>query len=549
MNVDAPDINMMHAQECMQANELDTALLWLEKARSEFAEQPDDVGELRVLLLLAQIYHRREDLGTAQLFTEEATDLLYSPQSDLTPAQRGEGFLGLARLAPDIGQLRQALRYADAALRLVEDAGQVESQMEILLLAASIAQQMGHIQTALARLEVARQRLEASSAGQGGSLWTWLFNTEAHNAWYRGHLLQALVRAEEAIHAADAARLDKYRVYNRLLRANLLRELERYPAAHTAYDETERVLSETDFPLFRVWLWAHRAWLAIRETRYTDAKRLLYRALETADQGQAASFNVFLAVAYSLTDRYTEAEDLFRGSLHFYQTSGDELSVFALRVHLAYICLQQGRTAKAEEHITLALDWAAYWNVDYFPHWWHPQIVATVCVHGLVAGIHPSMAERILVKRVGPAAAAVLHPLVGADDPVVARRTADVLTLLEPRLLGALAEAADTPVRQILESLLASGRLRPETLPNLIERLSAGRARDRINPVLLATFGLYVHDTPRREIAALLGRSESTIRNYITLIYEQFGLADAGGSRRARRKRLRQRALEKGFVG
>ena len=59
------------------------------------------------------------------------------------------------------------------------------------------------------------------------------------------------------------------------------------------------------------------------------------------------------------------------------------------------------------------------------------------------------------------------------------------------------------------------------------------------NPTLLAVFGLYVNGIDREEIAEQLGCSLPTVRNYITAIYEYFGLkANDFATRRARWKAL-----------
>jgi tetratricopeptide (TPR) repeat protein len=337
-------------------------------------------------------------------------------------------------------------------------------------------------------------------------------------------------------------------VYQRLVLANVLRAQGRYEEAEAMYAETEAVVEATHFGLFQVWVVANRGWLYLLQGNYTAARSAFFQALGTTDKGQAASFNASLAVLYLLSGRLAEAEDLLRRSLHFYQTSGDELSIFALRVHLAYLYLQRGQTERAEEEIALGLGWAAQWNVDYFPHWWHPKIVATVCVHALATDLHPSLAERILVTRLGEAAIPLLHTLETASSPAVRRRVEDVLALLDVQPLAHITETNDEAVRQVLDELLSSGKLRQQKLPQLARLLSTTRQSDKANPVLLATFGLYVHGSTRREIAQRLHLSETSIRNYIGEIYERFGLEDANGSRRARYLYLRRLAVEAGYV-
>ena len=271
-------------------------------------------------------------------------------------------------------------------------------------------------------------------------------------------------------------------------------------------------------------------------------------ALETADKGQAVSFNVFLAGVYALMARYPEAESLLMDSLHFYLTSGDELSVFAIRIHLAYIHLKTNRTVVAEENLNLALAWASEWNVDYFPHWWHPLIVAEVCVHALVAEIHVDMAERMLVMRVQEQALLFLRGLLTHSAPKVRQRAVDALSMINGAPLAQIIQTDDERVWRAITDLITDGTLQEVHLGRLAHLLTPARQQATINGVLLATFGFYVQGMTRREIAQYLGRSESTIRNHITLIYECFGLED-NGSRHARRQHLIDLARSEGLIG
>ncbi|MBI3958736.1 MAG: hypothetical protein HY328_08000 [Chloroflexi bacterium] len=528
----------------MQTGDLDTALLLLEQARSDCVEQADAAGELQVILLLAQVHHRREDLGSARLYTEEAAVLLAESPA-LDTASRADAYLGLARLAPDTGQLAQGFVYAQEALRHYQKIGSRRGEYDAHILSKLIAQQRGHHQIAMAHLQAATQLARLLDLGAAEQ--TFLLNTRAHTCWYRGQLTSALQTARQAVVLADSAGPVKFRVYNRLLCANILRARQEYADAEAMYRETSHVLEETGFSLFQVWIEVNWAWLDVLQARYDQARRRLYMALETADKGQAMSFNVFLAGVFALTDRFREAEDLLADSLHFYLSSGDELSVCATRLHLAYVHLKTDRIATAEEQLTLALAWASEWNVEYFPHWWHPQIVAAVCCHALASSIYPGHAERILVKHTGAAAIPQLRALLGHAQSAARQRAADALRLLNQPLTEHLKIPGDETVRRILTQMITDGQLQPTHLERLARLLTTAHSTEAANPVLLATFGLYTHGASRGEIAQQLGRSESTIRNYITYIYECFGLAHTG-SRLRRRARLVEIAQGEGYI-
>lgn len=534
----------LRVQEFMQSGNLDDAILLLEQARNHFAETADLSSELRAILLLAKIHHRREDLGTAQLFTEEVATLL-AESVCLEPLDRAHAYLGLARLAPDIGELGVGFQHAQQALRLFQKAGDRQGQYEAHILCKLIAGQRGHQPIAMAHMEAATQLLR--SLAEGGGEQTFLLNTRSHTYWYRGLFNEALQTAREAIDRADSMGPHKFRVYNRLLCANILRAIGAYGEAELLYGEAIQVLEETGLRAFRMWVDANWAWLDLLQQRHDQARRRLYAALETANLGQAMSFNVSLAGVFAQTGRYFEAGNLLNDSLHFYLTSGDELSVCAIRFHLAYVYLKTDHPGLAEDQLTLALAWMNQWNNDYFPHWWHPALVAEVCVYTLAAEIYPVMAERILVKRVGDAAIPHLRRLLSYPNVVVRQRAAEALSLLDGLPFEQITETEDDRVRQVLIGLLTSGTLRLAHLGRLIQKLQMSRQQKKINGVLLATFGLYVEGIGRQEIAHRLGRQEKTIRNYITLIYECFGL-EAEGGRDERRRRLIEIAHAEGVV-
>lgn len=529
----------------LAAGDLSGALSHTEAARRAYNHVGSVVGELDACLLLGRIHHLREDLGSAVIYTEEVATLLRRYPGLPSEAQ-AKAYLGLARLAPDVGQLIQGLEFGQQALRHFGLSHNIDGQLDVMLLISALARQMGRFQMAAAYLGMARSHIQLS----GQRAWTvaWHFNGEIHHHWYQGNFEIAANLGRRAVAHADEENLGKYQIYQRLALANVLRGLGKYAEAEACYQEADAVLLDVDFLLFRPWIEVNWAWLNVLTKDYATARQRIFRALATSDRGQAASFNTFLAALYSLTSRYADAEQLLRQSLQFYQTSGDELSIFALRCHLAYLHLQRDQIKLAEEEMTLAFDWAAEWNVDYYPHWWHPQIMSAVCAHAFVANLHAGLAERILVNRLGKEAISALQRLLRHPEPITRRRAADALSLLNMEFLNEILAAADGPVHGVLVELFANGRLQVQRLPDLAELLSTTRGEGIANPVLLATFGLYLDGLDRRSIAERLSRSEKTIRNYITLIYERFGLSVFGGPRRRRFQELHRLAVKVGFV-
>jgi len=88
-----------------------------------------------------------------------------------------------------------------------------------------------------------------------------------------------------------------------------------------------------------------------------------------------------------------------------------------------------------------------------------------------------------------------------------------------------------------------------DALPALQRRFTTAQQRNKPNPVLLAVFGLYVQGATVKEIATQLQRAPSSVRNYITTLYQIFELPlnNASGLQ-ARRKQLRMLAQQQGFI-
>lgn len=543
-----PRLLLLAGRAHLALGNLNDSALNLESARAEFARLEEVIYEIQCYLLLAQLYHRYEDLSTARLYLDRAAQRMHD-NTALDQKTQADIYLSLARLAPDTGQLRQAERLAQRALTLFERLNDPRGQFDALRLLALVAQQKGEFPVASARLEVAKQRIKAGKLGARSRVA--VLNTEAHVQWYRGNLDRALNLAEKATAMADRSQLGKFRAYHRLVRANILRAMERYTEAHIAYQEAYECVQEEGFYLFLQWVDVNAAWLDVLEDNFGLAKGKIYRALDTADQGQAISFNTFLGAIHALTSRYQEAERILTTSLNYYLESDDRLAQFALHFLLAYVYLGLGQEAQAEEHLTQAMSWACYNNIDYFPHWWHPTMVARVCAHALTVNLYPELVERIFIKRLKSAGAKELHGLLEHASPRVRTLAVDILESIDDNaVLDILASRKIEPrIRAVLKEMIRNGPLDARTLPRLVKKLAPKNQQRKSSLVTVATFGLYVQGYSRRAIASRLDRAETTIRNQITTIYERFGLHHRDiRSRQDRRQRLRELALKEGFI-
>jgi DNA-binding NarL/FixJ family response regulator len=112
-----------------------------------------------------------------------------------------------------------------------------------------------------------------------------------------------------------------------------------------------------------------------------------------------------------------------------------------------------------------------------------------------------------------------------------------------------VAHLPDERAKRVLLTLLESEQLRPAAYPRLEQELMTAAHHRKPNPTLLAVFGLYVNGVEREEIAEQLSCSLPTVRNYITAIYEHFGLkANDFATRRARWKALVALAQASHFI-
>jgi DNA-binding NarL/FixJ family response regulator len=174
--------------------------------------------------------------------------------------------------------------------------------------------------------------------------------------------------------------------------------------------------------------------------------------------------------------------------------------------------------------------------------------LAEVCTHALLSNLYPALVEKILVQQLGKASLPFLKLLDTTDD-IELRRQA---LRLQQMISGGANPAAHLPAslsKRVIEELLAQGHLRAEAYRELETELMTAANRLTPNPTIIAVFGLYVQGWTRADIAAELQCSTENVRNYITIIYNHFGLpAYRFHKREARRQKLIDVAQTRGFI-
>jgi tetratricopeptide (TPR) repeat protein/DNA-binding CsgD family transcriptional regulator len=537
-------VNLLYlkGQLFMQVGRYSEASYTLNRAKILAVQQQLLTQAINCCLKLATLYQQREDFQTARYHIQDAENIAHNIADQ---EARARLWLSLAELCPDIGQLEKSIQYARDAFHIFSMAGDCEGQFKALYLLAIVNRQLGQYDEASSRLEMARQ---CQQAGELSTAYhARVVSAEAHLLWHQGRISEAISKAQIFRRMADINNFPKQRVYAHILLGNLYRASGKYEEADQWYDETKTLISQYNLPLYAPWVEIQKGWLKILTADLPQARRYIHRALQTANKGLQMSFNVNLACLELLNGHFKTAENLFQSSRQFYANSGDKLSYHVIGLYLAYIHCHQGQEAEAIDHLQMALDWFTEHNILYFPHWWHPPIMAKVCGIALAAKICTPLVERILLTHLHQHE--TLLELRQHPDTAVRQRTLNLHLSLNNNGTDILAEVADATVKNILQDLLQNGPLRPDKFSQLQQKLATAKHRHKFNPTCVAVFGLYLKGCTRQQIASRLNCSETTVRNYITIIYQVFHLqSGTGKGTLARKEELRQLAEAAGFV-
>lgn len=204
---------------------------------------------------------------------------------------------------------------------------------------------------------------------------------------------------------------------------------------------------------------------------------------------------------------------------------------------------------KLSQELVQAIGWLAQRHTDYAPFWWHPALLSELCAQALALDLYPEVVERIFLNHLRAAGKDALRTLLYTTTPAIAQRAYRLLHALGDAVTDLVAHLPAGTAKTMLAALLQSGKLIPATYPRLEQELMTAAHRPKPNPTLMAVFGLYVNGASRGEIAEQLECSLPNVRNYITAIYDHFGIKTTGfATQRARWKALVAMAKEQGFM-
>lgn len=524
------------------------AIKQLERARFSYTIAPAKVEQaVRCSLELARLYCSREGFQTAYYHLRQHVQPWIDEGVLTDPTLRARFYLRMAELTPDIGRFGETVAYARQALQIYQETQDLTGQYLTLVRIASALIHLADYSEAAATIALAKECL---AVGEFEPLArARVLNLESHYHWHRGQLPEAVAVAQEYLALVDLEPTSNFRVYARILLANLHRDLGHFATAEKWYAATRQVTTELDYHLYQPWIDAQVAWLHLLQGQIDPARCHIHTSLQTADLGQTMSFQVTLAVIHLCEGQPTVAERLLVESLTFYEQSGDALAGCTLRFYLALTTLRQGQTERAYQYLAQALGWLAEHHIDYLPYWWHPPLLSEICAHALLVDLYLDVVERIFLNHLRTAGKAALKALLHGPDQVAAHKAYHLLHSLGDGIDDLVAHLPAGVAKEVLVQLLESGKLCPAAYPRLEKELMTATHRPKPNPTLMAVFGLYVHGVAREEIAERLGCSLPGVRNYITAIYEHFGVGAEGfATRRARRAKLVATARTNGFV-
>ena len=531
-----------------RTGQIQDAINRLERARFSYTATDRQIEQAaRCSLELACLYCSRENFQTAYHHLREHVQPWLEQGLIADPALCARFYLRMAEITPDIGQFCQTVDHARKALTIYQGINDLNGQYLALVRLASALIHLGANGEAAHTITLAKECLAAGTFGPLSH--ARVLNLDCHYHWHRGEISAALELAKQYLTLVEQEPTSNFRVYARILLANLYRDSGHFAVAQQWYAATRQVASELLYHRYQPWIDAQEAWLDLLQNRLDQARLHIHASLQTADLGQTMSFQVTLAVLHLLEGELTVAARLCNESLAFYNQSGDSLAACTLHFYLALIAHRQGQAKAAYTHLNVALGWLAQRHIDYLPYWWHPPLLSQICAYALVLDLYTDIVERIFLNHLRHHGKAALTALWHGTDSGTARRAYHLLQSMGDPIDALVSYLPNCPAKAVIVMFLRSGQLCAAAYPRLERELMTAMRRPKPNPTLLAVFGLYVKGWGREEIAEQLDCSLPNVRNYITAIYEHFGIGTAGfKTRRARWQQLVAVVRARGFV-
>ncbi len=527
-----PSLLRLQAHLAYYENDFDRAFPLIQEAQHLAIRQERWRVAVYCALDEARWWQAREKHDAAQLVLDVAGNLAERAEKDV--GLHADLLLAVSWLLPDFSQNRRAMGLCQQALHLYEQTGDAPGQVRALWLLSVINTYMGRLTEARAQIERALRlhRLARLSP----LIRLYLLNVSAHIYLYAGRPEAGLlVVREEAAALLRKHPHSKPALYLGMAEAGLLRQQGRYVEALAAYDRAEAIVEALQDEGYRPWLALQRGWIHLLmgespagvRAEMLQAGSLHYKVME---RGR----NMYLAVLDLLENRLDDVETRLAIASREFEASADLLELLGVRIYQAYLFDLQGRRGRLQRVLEEALGWAENGGIDFFPFYWHPRIVAHVCVTALHLGVRSRQAELMILRRLADVAASELIPLLSDASVDVRQRAQSVLAALGDEAFRMVLHGAPGPrLTGILLDHVQHGQLLVDRFGAACERLSGNRAHP--DWTRLAVFGYYAGgDLPRPEMAQALALSESAVKKHIAAIRAAFGVRGRGGRDRGR---------------
>jgi len=514
-----------------------------ERACQLYGEADRNHGVICATLALVHIALHTQEVEIAAAYLEQCQPLLQQEAEHKT-ALVGDFCLSMARVLFARHRFVPSLDYGLQALTAYNQTRRWRGRLTALLHLALLAVRLGDYADAENRLRLVQQGIRRHPMLEGQLLYV-----ELHLHGHRRQLVKALPLAHRYVKVVDRMTDGKARLRARVLMGNLYRELGEFMTATRWYGEASQMVRTEGFQAFQQQLDLEYTWLDILEGRLAEARQRIYSHVKNVQFEPAMNLQTQLAIIHLIEGDLVMAERLLQESLNFYRRAEDRLACCALHTYLAYIALQKQDAPAILYHLEHSFGWMSRQQIENFPHWWHPDLLAAVCSQTLAADMYSELSERILVNYLGNHGLNALTRFLHNDDLEARRRVYRLLHIISGETTTLLAHLPEGAGKMVLLSLLREGRLRADRYPLLEQELMTANYRRSPNVTLLAVFGLYTTGASRAEIAEQLACSVENVRNYITQIYHHFGVAaETFSTRKARWQRLVEIVRQRGFI-
>lgn len=530
-----PSLLRLQAHAAYQQDDFERAFALIQQAQQLAVNEDAWRPAVYCALDEARWRQSREEYDAARLALATAQRL-----AERLPTEnielRADLLLAVSRLMPDFSQNREAVVLCDRALHLYEQIGHLAGQVQALWLLSVINTYMAHLTEARAQIE--RALLIHEMAGLAPVLRLYLLNVSAYVHLYAGQAQAGLlVVHRDAADLLQALPHSKPALYLAMAEGALLRQQERFSEALAAYDRAEQIANVLGDEGYRPWVTFHRGWThVLMGESPARVRAVLMQAGVLHNEVMVRALNMYMAALDVLEGRFVDAEALLEKISIDFDQAAHFLELFAVRVYQAHVYDKQGRKGRLGEALERSFGWAEEVGVDYFPHYWHPQIVTDVCVAALRLGVRSRQAELMIIRRLGDVAAPGLVALLADEALVVRQRAWSVLAALGDDVFECVLDGATGPrLSAVLLAHVRQGRLRVSRLQALSERLSGAGAEP--DWTRLAVFGYYAgSEVNRAEIGEALALSEGAVKKHIAAIRKAFGIRSRGGRDRGRQE-------------